>query len=419
VNINIDLSNIKDVILPKFYPLLFDKHRNLVIYGSAGSGKSCFAAQYLHLRTLLGYNQNIVQRFLVLRKTNNSIRESVFHELKKWASAWGMLDICNINKSNMSFEFTNGSQIISSGLDEVEKLKSITGITSIWIEEANQISLQDFRQINLRLRAITHTKMQIIVTFNPISRLLWLNDHFFVNPTDKVKNNTTIHHSTWRDNKFLDQESIDQLNDLKNQDIAYWKIYSEGEWGVLEGQIYNNYKIIDEFPEDKFLNDIIYGLDFGFNDPCALIQIGKKIDDFYCRELLYKSQLTNEDLIKKLKDLIPTRYRDKRIIYADNAEPARIEEINRAGFICLPAKKDVQDGLDFCKRNKIYISRDSENMNKEIQGYIYKKDKEGRSLEIPLKYKDHTMDAMRYGMYTHYADPIDTSIMVYSGGLFI
>jgi len=395
MNINIDLSNLKDVVNDSFYPYLSDHSRYLCFFGGGGSGKSKFAAQKILLRILVGMKEGKKHKFLALRKTQPSCRKSVFAEFKKLISEWNLSELVNINKSEMYFEFINGSEILTGGCDDAEKLKSIEGITSVWLEECTELSLADFRQVDLRLRGHTQSYKQIILTFNPISKLLWLYNEFFINE----KENAIVHHSTYKDNKFLDTAYIKMLQDLEKQDPRYHQIYALGEWGELKGVIYSNYKITNVIP--KF-SEVIYALDFGFNDPSTLLRIGYHDNSFYLKELLYHRGLTNSDLIEQLKNKIPKKVRRERIIYADAAEPARIEEICRAGFICKPADKSVKDGIDFCRRNRLYIDSESTNLIKEIQSYKYKEDKEGNSLEEPLKFNDHTCDAFRYGMYTHF-----------------
>ena len=149
----------------------------------------------------------------------------------------------------------------------------------------------------------------------------------------------------------------------------------------------------------KFFEELIYGLDFGYCNPSALIEIGIKDDIIYERELLYQTHLTNADLIEKLKKLIPDK---SNPIYADSAEPARIEEIHRAGYKIYPADKSVKDGIDFVKRRKIHILRSSTNLIDEKRIYKYREDKNGYALEEPIKFRDHLMDAERYGLYTHF-----------------
>jgi phage terminase large subunit len=397
MQVNIDLSNLDKVFLPKFFPLLKDKHRFLILRGSAGSGKSVSAVQKMLLRILIGYKTNTLHNFLCVRKTANSIRESTYAEIKRWITAWNLDSLVEFNKSNLAFEFSNGSRIISVGCDDAEKLKSLSGVTSIFIEEASQLSLDDFKQINLRLRGISHTYMQIMLCFNPISRLNWLYDYFYVKPKD----NATLHHSTWRDNKFLDETYRQELQSLQDQDKNYWMIYSEGEFGSLTGCIYNNYIVLPEFPESKF-GETVYGVDFGFSAPSSVVKVSQYDEGIYLEEKLYEKGLTNTELIKRTKDFIPEDKRRSVYLYGDTAEPDRIAEFNKAGFIMYESDKSVKSGIDFLRSKKLYIKKDSINLLNEIQSYIYKVDKENNSTEEPLKMKDHCMDAMRYASYSHF-----------------
>lgn len=397
MNLNIDLSQLKSAINPKFYPYLTNQSRYEIHWGGAGSGKSVFLAQKILIRILVGYMTGVKHKFLCVRKTGPSIRKSVYALFKGLINDWNLNELVSINKSELSFYFNNGSEILCQGLDDVEKIKSIYDITSIWCEEANELSKNDLLQLDLRLRGRTQSYKQIMCSFNPVSKLVFLYDMFFVKP----KQDSVTVHSTYRDNKFLDPEYIATLENLKNEDPTYFQIYSEGDWGILKDVIYNNYTTIDRFPEKKF-GDIVYGVDFGYNAPSAVVQVGYADREFYIKEMLYQSKLTNDDLISKLKDIIPKKHRRSRIIYCDSAEPARIEEISRAGFICKTSDKSVKDGIDYLKRSKLYIHQDSTNLLKEISGYKYKEDRDGNVLDDPLKFNDHTMDAMRYCIYTHY-----------------
>lgn len=374
----------------KFVKYLRNKSRYLVLYGSAGSGKSQFAAQKILSRVL--YEEK--HRFLVVRKTRPSLRKSCFTLIGDKINDWGLSSLFYINKTDMMYEFkNNGNQILFVGMDDEEKLKSIERITGIWIEEPNEISEREFMQIDLRLRGKTENYKQIILTFNPISELLWLYKIFF----EGKKENCTIGHSTVDDNIFIDSEYKNILDALKDEDEMFYKIYRLGEWGTLGEAIYTKYEFADE-QFDNF-DELIYGLDFGYNHPSTLLEIRFQ-DTVPCeRELLYKTKLTNEDLILELEKLIANK---NDIIYADCAEPARIEEIRRVGFNIHPANKNVKDGIDYCRRLNPKITKDSVNLIKEIGRYSYKKDKNGNVLDEPVKFMDHLMDARRYAYYTHF-----------------
>jgi phage terminase large subunit len=407
--ISIDLSNLHSVINEPYYPYLTDKHRYFVSYGGAGSGKSVFIAQKFLIRILVGMRSGITHKFICLRKTMPAARKSIWALFEGLIDEWKLRELVKINKSELSIKFENGSEILVGGLDDPEKLKSIYNITGAWLEEANEMSLDDFMQVDLRIRGQTPSYKQISLSFNPISKLLWVHDYFFVK---KVKR-ASILHTTYKDNRFLDAEYVDTLESLIDQDPTYHQIYARGEWGVLKNTIYNNWEVVDSFPEFEKMKDFCFGLDFGYVDPSVLTLISKKEDDLFVKQLVYERKLTNDELIVKLKEAIPKRYWRTKIIYCDNAEPARIEEINKNGLIAKKADKSVKDGLDFCKRNKINIHSDSTEIIQEIQGYKYR-EKDGQPIDgEPVKFNDHTMDSFRYGAYTHWGKHFAKSELIF------
>ena len=287
----------------------------------------------------------------------------------------------------------NGNSFVFSGLDDPEKLKSIAGITSIWAEEATETTKQDMMQLDLRLRGITRNYKQIIMSFNPIAATHWINRDF----CQAQRDNATILKTTYRDNRFIDADYIKVLKELAGQDENYFQIYSEGEWGVLKDIIYKSFFRIDKWPTG--IEERWYGVDFGFNAPTAIVEIGTKDEAIYLDEKLYERGLTNQDLIGKMEALKIDR---DRPIYCDNAEPDRIKEIRRAGFNARKAdKRSVKSTIDFCKTKRIYSLKSNDNINRENLAYKYREDKDGNVLDEPLKFNDHSMDAMGYGIYTH------------------
>lgn len=219
------------------HPLLDNKNRYLVLYGGAGSGKSVVAAQKMIIRML----EEKGHKFLVVRKVANTLRNSVFSLLRGTIADWGLSTLFKINKSDMDITCQNGNMIIFAGLDDVEKLKSIHGITGIWLEEASEMLQEDFQQLDLRLRGETKNYKQIMISFNPISITHWLKAVFF----DQNKANSKVVHTTYKDNMFIDDEYKDQLESLKIQDPYYYTVYALGEWGVL-GQTVFNAQIVTE-----------------------------------------------------------------------------------------------------------------------------------------------------------------------------
>lgn len=229
-NPKIDFSRLPEIVNDVYYPLFWDKSRYLVLYGSAGSGKSVFITQKILKRVI----EEQGHKFLVIRKVGKTIRESVFAEFRNTISSWGLSQLFKINKTDMTITCLNGNQIIFAGLDDVEKLKSISGITGIWVEEASEIEQSDLQQLDLRLRGKTNYYKQIILSFNPVSIVHWLKSFFFDNPP---KNCRTIK-TTYKDNRFLDQEYIQVLLALADKDPYYYSVYALGEWGVIGKTIF-------------------------------------------------------------------------------------------------------------------------------------------------------------------------------------
>lgn len=379
--IHFNLSSINKVYLP----LLENKSRYLHIYGGAGSGKSVFAAQKLIIRLMMERNN----RFLIIRKVAKTIRNSQFSLLKSLIYSSGLQEYFNIKDSELRIEneYTK-SEVISAGVDDAEKLKSIFGITSVWIEEATELEQNDFLQIDLRLRGKTRYYKQIILTYNPINAYHWLNTI--------VQKNCTKLRTTHKDNKYIDDDYKKVLLSLKEQDENFYNIYTLGQWGTLKNVVYKPFEILEEYPQN--FDEVIYGLDFGYNNKTALVRVNIKDGEYFLDELIYKEHLTNADLIGKMREL---KINKSDYVYCDAAEPDRIEELRRNGFNCYPADKNVKSGIDFIKRCKIYSNKKNEGVNKEVLYYSYKQDKDGNLLEEPVKFNDHCMDAIRYAIYTH------------------
>lgn len=389
MNIDFDFSNLDKVINKVYYDRLRYSQRYDILYGSAGSGKSHFAAQKYIIRVIAGFKTGHKHKILALRKTQPAVRKSVFALFQHYITEWGLKDFCKINKQEMIIYWQNDSQFICGGLDDPEKIKSIEGITGAWLEEATEFTPDDFKQIDLRIRGHSDSYKQIVLSFNPISKLSWIYKKFFIKKPD----NCEILQTTYKDNRFLDEPYRQMLEGLKNEDETYYQIYALGEWGVLQNIIYNNWNIVDDMPDNPDITG--YGVDFGYNNPSTILEISLKDKEVYINELLYESKLTNTDLIGRMETLCNKNLE----IVADSAEPDRIKEISNAGFTIIKARKgknSVKDGIDILKRTKIHITASSVNVKKELEGYKYKKDKDGNVLDEPVKFNDHAMDGMRY-----------------------
>ena len=223
--------SLKETNNDSFLPLYADEHRYLVLMGGGGSGKSIFAGRKILERA----TSEAGHRFLVVRKVGRTLRESCFKQLQGQLGQYYKKIEYKVNKTDMSITFANGSEILFSGLDDVEKLKSIYNVTGIWIEEASELLESDFNQLDIRLRGETAYYKQILITFNPISILHWLKKRFF----DRTDPQVRTHRSTYKDNRFLDDEAIRVLESFKETDEYYYTVYCLGEWGVTGKTVFN------------------------------------------------------------------------------------------------------------------------------------------------------------------------------------
>lgn len=229
----------KKVFNKKFLPYIDDDHRYLVFYGGAGSGKSYTLGQFIIYHIVERKKFNL----LVVRNTGKSNRDSTFALLKQIIIKWKLSKYFKINESDLRIKcLFNDNEVIFAGLDDVEKLKSITfsqgELTDIWIEEASEIQESDFNQLDVRLRG-KGTRKQIMLSFNPIDINHWLKKRFF----DKKDENVCIVHSTYKDNDFLDEDYKKLLESYKDTDEYYYNVYCLGQWGVLGKTVFDARKI--------------------------------------------------------------------------------------------------------------------------------------------------------------------------------
>jgi len=374
-------------VVGKVYDYLANSEfRVNLLYGSAGSSKSWQVAIFLLVEKFLS-EQNI--RILVCRKTLPSLRKSAYQLMMDRLAALGVK--AKNNKTDMTLSF-GSNKIMFVSLDDVEKLKSIEGINYVWVEEATEITQADYLQINLRCRGHnSNGPNALYFTFNPIDI-----NHFFKPLTDMPPDNVGVLHTTYHDNQFLDDAYVAEIEGLIDQDETYYKIYALGQWAAHKGLIYSGWTSVkaDRWP-DRF-DEVGYGIDFGFNNATAIVEVGTLDNELYFREIVYDHGLTNTELIARMDSLELDQGAE---MVADCAEPDRIEEIYQAGYNIHPADKgpgSVQYGIDVIKSRKCHYHEDSANLYKEYVSYKWREDKEGRVFDEPVKFNDHGMDAIRY-----------------------
>jgi len=370
-----------------------------ILYGGAGSGKSYGIAQHIVLGALDPANRG--RKYLCVRKVARTLRFSVFALLRDIISEMGLGAFFTINRSEMTFTSVTGCEIILLGLDDVEKLKSIHGVTDVWGEEATEFARDDIKQLNLRLRGPGQRK-RIVLSFNPIMATHWLKKDFFDNARDNVR----IVKTTYRDNAFLDDEYRAELESLKDVDEYFYQVYALGEWGQLGNLVFTNY-VIEDFPYTADdLENVRGGIDFGYNHPSAIARVGFKDGEIYIFDEFYQSRLTNTELIDHAKEFDP-EYQNN-LYRADSAEPDRIEEFAQAGFAIEAAKKgkdSIRHGVDYLKRYRVHIhATRCPNTAAEWQGYKYREDRDGNVFDEPVDLNNHGIDAVRYATEDLWAD---------------
>jgi phage terminase large subunit len=290
------------------------------------------------------------------------------------------------NKTDNVYHYPNGSYIEFFGAEDAGKVRG-PGRDILYINEANLLPHSIYQQLALR------TKQTIFLDFNPVDEASWVYD-----VADKEGNK--LIHSTYKNNPFLPKEQVAEIESLRDADDNMWKVFGLGERGKSQEIIYTHWKQ-GPFPTDS---EIVYGLDFGYSVPTALIKVGFKENQTFAHEMLYETKLTTNDLIERLKGLDIKRSDE---IFCDAAEPKTIEELIRAGFNAKPAEKDVYAGIQKVKSQPLTITPESTNLIKEIRSYKWKTDKDGKVHpdESPVKMWDHGCDAMRYAIFTKLNKP--------------
>lgn len=392
----IDLEFDPEVFNDAYRPYYRNQSRYLHFYGGAGSGKSYFAAQKLVLRMLREPNH----KFLLVRKVGRTVRNSMYALLQEVVRDWGLSELFIFRKSDLEIECPlTGGKFIYSGMDDPEKIKSVHGVTGVWIEEATELSPSEFNQLDLRMRGRNRAKyFQIILTYNPIHSEHWIRKRFHLEQ-DAL---TTLCHTTYKDNlRFLDEEYITSLQNLEKTDKAYYKVYALGEWATPEHLIFTNWKLWLKDSQPEVLHKS-YGLDFGFNAPTAFGEI-EWIGDrqLFTRQLIYEKKLKTPDILERFEELDIDK---SDYIYADSSRPEQIEEIYQAGYNIHPAAKgpgSVLASIDYLKRYEIFLDPESEDAKKELQLYQWKLDKNETPLDEPVKHNDHFVDALRMGAYSY------------------
>jgi len=376
--------------------------RYRIFMGGAGSGKSVNIAQDFILKLM--DKKYAGANLLVVRKVEQSNRNSTFAELSSAISrACGsrISDVWEIKESSMEMRCRiNGNRIIFCGFNDLrqrEKVKSINfaqgKLTWIWIEEATELNESDIDVLDDRLRGVLDNDnlfYQITLSFNPVSSRHWIKKRYF----DMVCDDVFIHHSTYLDNKFIDESFHRRMELRKKVDPDGYKVYALGQWGEQEGLIINRFEVCD-FEND--FDDIVIGQDFGFNHANAILSVGFRDDNIFVCNELYEYGKDTAELIA----LAEGRFDKKVIMVCDSAEPDRIKTWRRAGYNAVAVKKgtgSVMAQIDFLKRRRLFVSPVCVNLIKELQAWRWDSGKDGIFIDSPICVFDDAIAALRYAV---------------------
>ena len=395
--IKIKIKNPSRVFNKHIYDKLTDYSTFTEIhYGGASSGKSHGVIQKVVFKSLQAWKYP--RKVLFLRKVGSSVYDSIFEDVKQCLEAWGLLGACKVNNSAYRIELPNGAQFIFKGLDNPEKIKSIKGISDVVMEEASEFTLDDYTQLTLRLRDKKHPNKQIYLMFNPVSKVNWVYNAFFV----KKPKNTVIYQTTYKDNRFLDEVTKENIEELADRNEAYYKIYALGEFATLDKLVFPKYKkqLLNKDELSHIPSD--FGLDYGFiNDPSAFMHV--KIDEenkrLYILEEYVKKGLTND----KIAEAIKTLGYSKEIIRADSAEKKSNQELRNLDIPrvidVIKGPGSVMQGIQYILQYEIIVDERCVKTIEELENYTWKKDKATNEyINEPVDSYNHCLDAVRYAV---------------------
>jgi len=356
--------------------------RIVILQGGTRSGKSYSAVQWLIVKALQEPNLMIS----IVRKSFPSLRISALRDFKEIMNGLGMWFEDSWRASENTYNFHNGSMIEFLSVQDSERRKG-TKRDYLFIDEANELDYEDFFQLFIR------TTHRTILAYNPSfpPQTHWITQNTHKHPDAKV------FISTYNDNPFLEETIVQEIERLKMTSPSYWTIYGTGEFGMVEGLIFDNFSITDSLPDGLQL--LGYGMDFGFtNDETACVALWKGEDGIYLDEMFYMKGLFSADIIRMLRGCFEIY--GKGLVIGDSADPRMLEEIYRGGINIKKADKgrdSILVGIDIMKQQRIYITKSSKHLIDEFYSYQWLKDKANNVVNEPdPRSKDHAIDASRY-----------------------
>ena len=369
-------------IFSRNWDALNSDKRFIINQGGSRSSKTYSLCQMVIVYCIQNPNKVVS----IVRKTFPALRATVMRDFFEIMKDLEIYEKSNHNMSENIYRFPNGSIVEFFSVDDEQKIRGRKRDIG-WCNEANELWFEDFQQLNMR------TEEKLIFDYNPSDSSSWL----YKLPEEE----SVLIKSTYRDNPFLPESIKRQIEDLKRTDEALYQIYALGEKAISKSNIYNNWTFLGRKPQ-RF-QSYVYGLDFGYNHPSALMRVYWSDGDIWIEPVIYESYLTTSELIEKFKQLEIEKTVD---ILADYSRPEIIAELQNAGYNVNNANKSVKMGINFVKTFGVYCQED-EALKKEYENYKWKKVGDIIT-EEPVKLYDDAMDAVRYATTyikeTYYTD---------------
>lgn len=426
--------NIDVVVNPRFENFIYDwNYKTYLLVGGYGSSKSYGISQKLILKCL-----QEKRKVLVVREVYDTHRDSTFSLFKEILELWGLLASTKrearlkhkvlAKESPFKLEFYNGSEVIFKGMDKPEKLKSINGVSIVWLEECSEIKYAGYKELRGRLRHPT-LSLHFILSTNPVGTDNWVYTHFFKSVDENgdenvilddeklyrlhtvVHNGVYYHHSTADDNYFLPTDYIDELEEMRTYDPDLWRVARKGRFGVNGLRVLPQFEVMDADLVEREVRNIpskfkFIGMDFGFETSYNAV-VRMAVDDkkkwLYIYKEFYKNKMTDDQTaaaLEKWDDKIK-----KDLIIADCAEPKAIFFYQLQGYNMIKCHKFEGSRLANTKKVKrfkrIICSTNCPNTKRELKTLTYAKDSQDRLKMDEFNIDPHTLSAIWYGL-DHY-----------------
>lgn len=353
------------------------------LQGSSRSAKTYSIVQYLCIYCSLHQRTTVS----IVRAGLPSLKRSVYRDFKEIMLSLNIWNDKQINKSDLVYTFTNGSTIEFFSTDNEQKIRGSKRMI-LFVNEANELDFLQWQQLQMRTTDFS------IIDYNPS----FTDDHWICKINQEPSTYWFI--STYKDNPFLEDKVIQEIESLKNKNPSLWRIYGLGLQAIVEGLIFENVvELKNDFIPFEKRKHHYRGMDFGYtNDPTAIIDVYICGDELWLDEISYKTKMLSSDIIKEIKNA-NNRDRSNVEIISESADPRLIDELNNAGLDVKPVRKyagSVIAGINKMQTMKTFITNRSVNLKKEYKNYTYRQNKEGKWLNEPIDSFNHGIDAVRY-----------------------